>query len=80
MPANTKQSTTTKITLVPPNVIKRENVPVSVAKGCRWGCAYCPKAKQDVAGSARGDSDRAEGGKEAPKLNEGRTEAVEAEG
>lgn len=39
-----------------------------------------PEAKQDVAGSARGDSVRAGGRKEAPKLNEGRTEAVEAEG
>lgn len=54
----------------PPNVIKREDVPVSVVKGCQWRCASRPKAKQDVAGSARGDSVRAEGRKEAPKLNE----------
>lgn len=43
-------------------------------------CAYCPKVKQDVARPARGDSVRAEGRKEAAKLNEERTEAVEAEG
>jgi hypothetical protein len=44
----------------PPNVIKREDVPVSTVKG--------PKVKQDVAGPARGDRVRTDGRKEAAKL------------
>jgi hypothetical protein len=64
----------------PPNVIKHEDVPVSAVKGCQWRCAYYPKVKQDVAGPARDDSVRAGGRKEAAKLDERRTEAVEAEG
>jgi hypothetical protein len=64
----------------PLNVIKREDVPVSLIKGCQWRCAYCPKAKHDVAWSAGGDSVKAEGREEATKLKEEGTGAVEAEG
>jgi hypothetical protein len=61
----------------PLNIIKRNEVPVSAVKACQWICAYCPKAKQEVVGSAHGEDIRADGQKEAQKLKDGKVEAEE---